>query len=44
MRDELKNDLKGGEGFGSPVDRNEGKESMFDLVPTARLQVDNGPR
>lgn len=33
MRDELKNDLKGGERSGSPIDGNEGKESMLDLVP-----------
>ncbi len=33
MRDELKNDLKGGEGFGSPIHGNERKESMLDLVP-----------
>ena len=35
MRDEFKKDLKGGEGFGSPVDGNEGKESMFNFVPFA---------
>ena len=33
LRDELKNDLKGGEGSGSPIDGNERKESMLDLVP-----------
>ena len=35
MRDELKNDLKGGEGLGPPIDGNEGKELMLDLVPFA---------
>lgn len=35
MREQFKHDLKGGEGFGSPVDGNEGKESMFNLVPFA---------
>src|SRR5258706_1844668 len=35
MRDQLKNDLQGGEGLGSPVERNKGKESVFDLIPFA---------
>jgi hypothetical protein len=35
MRDEFENDLKGGEGFGSPVDGNEGKQAMFNFVPLA---------
>src|SRR5712692_9313170 len=35
MREQFKNDLKGGERFGAPVDGNEGEEPMFDLVPFA---------
>ena len=35
MRDQLQHDFKGGERFGSPVDGNEGKESMLNLVPLA---------
>src|SRR5450755_2455457 len=35
MRNQLKNHLQRREGFGSPVDGNERKESMFDLVPFA---------
>src|SRR6266705_6499967 len=35
MRDEFKNDLKGGEGLGSPVDGNESKKPMFNLIPFA---------
>ena len=36
MREQFQHDLQGGEGFGSPIDGNEGKESMFNLVPFAR--------
>src|SRR6266699_3355784 len=35
MRDQFKHNLQGGEGFGPPVDRNEGKESMFNFIPFA---------
>ena len=35
MREQFKHDLKRGEGFGPPVDRNEGKESVLNLVPFA---------
>lgn len=33
MRKQFQHDLEGGKRFGSPVDRDEGKESVFDLVP-----------
>ena len=40
MRKQLQNDLKGGKRFGPPVDRDEGKESVFDLVPfTGRRRI-----
>ncbi len=35
MRDQLQHDFKRGERFGSPVDGNEGKESMLNFVPLA---------
>ncbi len=35
MREQFQHDLKRGERFGSPVDGNEGKESMLNLVPLA---------
>ena len=35
MRDEFKDDFQGGERFGTPIDRNEGKQSMLNLVPFA---------
>ncbi len=43
MRDEFKDDLQGREGFGAPIDRDEGKEPMLNFVPTARSQADNVP-
>src|SRR5579859_2161080 len=40
MRDQFKHDLKGGEGFGPPVDGNEGKELMFNFIPfTGRRRI-----
>jgi hypothetical protein len=33
MGNQLQDDLQRGEWFGSPIDGNEGKEPMFDLVP-----------
>src|SRR5260221_1574055 len=33
MRKQFQHDFKRSEGLGSPIDGNEGKESMFDLVP-----------
>src|SRR6266567_1637082 len=33
MRYQFQHDLHACEGFGSPIDGNEGKESMFNLVP-----------
>src|SRR6266516_162630 len=36
MRKQFQHDFKRGEGLGSPIDGNEGKESMFDLVPLTR--------
>src|ERR1019366_4842602 len=46
MRNQLKNHLQRREGFGSPVDGNERKESMFDLVPFAgsRRIMNHGDR
>ena len=35
MRDEFKDDFQGCERFRAPIDRNEGKEAMFNLVPFA---------
>src|SRR5207247_752440 len=35
MRNQFQDDLQRGKGFGAPVDRNEGKESMLNLVPLA---------
>src|SRR5258708_14605057 len=35
MREQFQHDFKRGEGLGSPVKRNERKESMLDLVPFA---------
>ena len=35
MRDEFQNHFKRGEGFSPPVERNESKQSMLDLVPFA---------
>src|SRR5436190_13541026 len=35
MGEQFQHDLKGSERFGSPVDGNEGKEAMLDLVPLA---------
>ena len=36
MRDEFQNHFQGGERFGPPIDGNESKEPMLDLVPFAR--------
>ena len=36
MRDQLNDGFQRRERFGTPVDGNEGKEAVFDLVPTAR--------
>src|SRR3954469_15319412 len=46
MRNQLKNHLQRREGFGSPVDGNERKESMFDLLPFAggRRIMNHGDR
>src|SRR5690349_4910106 len=33
MRDQLKHDFQGGQGFGTPVDGNEGEEAMLDKIP-----------
>ena len=44
MRDQLNNGFQRRERCGSPVDGNEGKEAMLDLVPRARSQEDNAPR
>ena len=35
MRNQFQDDLQRGKGFGPPVERNEGKESMLNLVPLA---------
>src|SRR5437588_7767935 len=35
MRNQFEDDLQGGEWFGPPVNGNEGKESMLNLVPLA---------
>src|SRR6266852_2734188 len=35
MGDQLNHSFQRNKGFGAPVDGNEGKESMFDLVPFA---------
>src|ERR1700687_1442400 len=42
--DQLNNGLEASQGFPSPVDRYEGKEAMFDLVPLAGAgwQMANG--
>src|SRR5260370_23712747 len=46
MRNELKNELERREGCGSPVDGNERKEPMFNLVPFAggRRILNHGDR
>jgi hypothetical protein len=35
MRDELKYDFQRREGFGTPIDRDKGKQTMLNLVPFA---------
>jgi hypothetical protein len=35
MRNQLQDDLQGDEWFGTPIDGNEGKKPMFNLVPLA---------
>jgi hypothetical protein len=36
MRDQFNHGFQRGEWFSTPIDGNEGKEAVFDLVPTAR--------
>ncbi len=36
VRNQLNDGCQGGQWLGSPVDRNERKEAMFDLIPFAR--------
>ena len=44
MGDQLNHRFQRRERFGAPVDGDERKEAMLDLVPTARWQGDNAPR
>ena len=44
MRDQLNDRFQRRGRFGPPVDGDAGKEPMFDLVPRARWQEDNGRR
>ena len=41
MGEQLKYDLKRSEGFRPPVDGNERKEAMLDLIPRARWPADS---
>jgi hypothetical protein len=39
MRDELKHDFQGSEGFSTPIDRDKGKEPMLNLVPFEQIGI-----